>query len=181
VISKLRFRVLLGCSFLFFWLYTQAAADPLSFTVLNSPLITTPGGSAVTFEGNITNNTGGVLNTANLDLFFNFANFNAAAVNPPNSILLENGQDFTIANGQTSPLVDLFSVSLTSSAGPGTTYFIDATLQDVNSDLFTERSSVMASSGTTPVPEPATAVLIGTGVVAAIVRRRNHCHRKSTG
>ncbi len=88
-------------------------AAPVDLTVANPDRIATAG-SVVTFAGRITNNTGMTL--ASIDLFLDFAGFD-----PLNATLdqLLGLTLFSIADGSTSPLVDLFAFTLSATAMPG--------------------------------------------------------------
>lgn len=147
---------------------TQAVrAEPLVLIVNSSSLTAPPGGTAI-FEGTITNNTGVNLNAT--DLFFNFSGFNAAIVTPTQIL---GSPDFILPNGVTSAIISLFSVSVAPSAVFGSASSIDIFLQDIdNNQSNSVTVSIGVSEGTEPIPEPATLLLLGTGLAGATVARR---------
>src|SRR5271166_6041944 len=74
-----------------------ALADAISFHPSNTVLDTTSGGR-VTFDGTVTNNSGGDLNAS--DFFFNFSGYDPTSVNPNQDL---GFPDFLIPIGTTSP------------------------------------------------------------------------------
>jgi hypothetical protein len=146
--------VLLG---LYFTLPPNLRADSISVTIQNTSVVTTPS-SIVIFTGTITNDTAVSLNAT--DFFFNFFGFDPTLI--VNQIL--GAQDFAIASGATSPIVDLFSVTLP--AGSSTATFpISLSLEDVNGDLSSGRSVSVAVS---QVPEPSSFLLAFVGLVLVL-------------
>ena len=89
-------------------------ADNLSFNILN-PNRFGVAGEVFTFDGTITNNTGIDLNST--DLFLDFSGYD------PDNVTLDQLlglTDFTIPNGSTSQVVDLFTFTLATTAPAGT-------------------------------------------------------------
>ncbi len=125
---------------------TALLAD-LSFTVVDPNRIGSPGDS-VTFQGTITNNSGSTLDST--DLFFNFSGFDASNVTLTQIL---GNTAFSIPNGATTTVTDLFSFDLSPLASPGY-YPADVTIQDINGDV----SAIQTVSITTPEP---TSILIG--------------------
>jgi hypothetical protein len=146
----------------------RAKADPISFQLNSTQLITESGGT-VTFDGTVTNNSSSDLNAS--DLFFNFFGFDPSSVNPPVQDL-GVASDFLIPKGATSSVVALFDVTL--GAVPGSSNFpVDVLLEDINSDLSTTQT-VTVSGELTQTAEPATLLLLATGLVGALAVRRKH-------
>jgi hypothetical protein len=142
-------------------LATPAAsrADGISFDLLSVTLTVTSGGT-VTFDGTITNDSGGALNAS--DFFFNFFGFDPASVAPIQDLGVS--LDFLIANGTTSTLVALFDVTL-GSMPTGSTFPIEVQLEDINSDLSATEMVSVSVPGTAPVPEPSSFSFLGWALV----------------
>src|SRR6516164_7423827 len=90
------------------------SAAPIDFSILSPNQIGFPG-DVITFTGTITNNSGVDLDST--DLFLNFSGFDPVNVTLDQLLGLT---PFTIPNGTTSQVVDLFSVTSPASASPGT-------------------------------------------------------------
>jgi len=103
------------------------SAAPIDLSILNPDRIGAPGGT-FTFSGTITNNTGDTLNAT--DLFLNFSGFDPVDVTL-NQLL--GASSFTIVDGSTSPVLDLFTFALAPTAGAGT-YPADVVLQTASLD-----------------------------------------------
>jgi len=142
-----------------------ASADPLTLTI-NPSSLTAPVGGTVSFIGTITNDTGLVLNAT--DLFINFSSFDPTIIT---ATQLLGDPDFILANGGTSAVVNLFSVTLSPLAVPGSSYSITLFLQDPNNNL-SNNVTVVVTAAPTAVPEPATLLLLGTGLAATAALRR---------
>jgi hypothetical protein len=104
---------------------SRTKADPISFD-LTSSQITTTSGSTLTFDGTVTNNSGGALNAT--DFLFNFFGFDPASVNPIQHLGVAS--DFLIPNGTTSRMVALFDVIL-GVVPAGSSFPVDVVLQDI--------------------------------------------------
>jgi len=146
---------LLIASFLLLLIPNLTLADGLEVDIANPTQIAAPGGT-VTFDGTVTNNTGADLSAT--DIFFDFLTFDPSlSVNQ----LLGVEDDFSIPNGTTTGLIDLFSVGL----GPGQgTFPVTFVIQDVNGDV-SALGSVTVSTSPITAPEPAEAILLATGLL----------------
>jgi len=149
-----------------------AQADPLT-------LVLTPGaqtgapGSLLTFSGSLTN-------TGTSALFLNGLNLQLNA--PGGAFTLDEFAFFVnvpqqLAGGQTTGTVPLFTVTLGSGALPGTysgSITILGGLTDAAFDeLTTQFFEVTVQSAADPVPEPATIILLGTGLAGVLVSARS--------
>jgi hypothetical protein len=128
------------------------SAAPIDFSVVNPNQIGFAG-DVITFGGTITNNSG--LDLSSTDFFLDFSGFDPLNVTLDQVLGLTV---FTISNGTTTPVVDLFTFTLGPSAGPGT-YPADVVLEDVLGDL----SSTQAVT-VTIVPEPGSLSLLAGGL-----------------
>ena len=132
------------------------SAAPIDFSILTPNQIGFPG-DVITFTGTITNNSGVDLDST--DLFLNFSGFDPVNVTLDQLLGLT---PFTIPNGTTSPVEDLFTFTLGSSAGPGT-YPADVVLQDAVGDISPTQTVTV-----TIVPEPGSLSLMAGGLSALI-------------
>lgn len=156
--SPLRYRIFTVAFFLlslFLLTFLPAAmADAISVQISDSALTTTSGGT-VTFDGTVNNASGSDLNASNF--FFNFFGFDPTAVNPTQDLGVAT--DFLIPNSSTSLDVALFDISL-GPAAPGSTFPVEFQLEDINGDQSGTQTVTVSVLGSTPIPEPPTAVLI---------------------
>jgi hypothetical protein len=152
----------------------RTEADPISFH-LTSIQITTTSGSTVTFDGTVTNDSGGSLKAS--DFFFNFFGFDPVSVNPIQDLGIAS--DFLIPNGTTSGVVALFDVML--GAVPADSNFpLDVVLQDVNADTSAMQTITLSVPGSvTQTPEPATLLLTATGLVVSLINQRKRKCREN--
>jgi hypothetical protein len=151
-----------------------ARADGISFAVSNNSLTSTSGGT-VTFDGTLTNNSGGDLNAS--DFFFNFFGFDPTAVTPNQDLGVL--VDFLIPNGTTSTLVALFDVTL-GSVPDGSTFPIEVQLEDINLDLSDSETVTVSTGGssTVPIPEPSTLILLAGALATLVAARRTVLHNR---
>lgn len=100
------------------------SASALSLNI--SPLLLVgTAGSSVTFTGSITNDIAQPLNTGT-DLFQNFSGYDPGVLSPDDLLILSN---LTLNPGDTSPVINLFSVAIDPSAVPGI-YDAQVSIQD---------------------------------------------------
>jgi hypothetical protein len=129
--------------------FQPAKADSISFQLQNLVQTAVSGGDAI-FEETVTNQSGTDLDASNF--FFNFSAFDFVSVNPVQGLGVA---DFTIANGTTSGVVDLFEVFV-GIAPPGSDFPIDVQLEDALTDLSAVQTVTVSVPGTPSVPEPHT-------------------------
>lgn len=147
-----------------------AQADPLSFTFTNANQ-TGAAGDVLTFDGTFTNGVGDVTITNNS---FNFP-IEPGALTLDDSPFVTNflGQVVTSGGALSG---DLFTVTIDAAATPGVYTGAFTVLYDgFTVDLETFQAfSVTVQGGPNPIPEPATMILLGTGLagIAARARRR---------
>lgn len=149
-----------------------AKADGISFTVSNTSLTTTSGGT-VTFDGTVTNDSGGDLHAS--DFFFNFFGFDPASVMPPVQDLGVSA-DFLIRSGTTSTIVALFDVTL-ETVPMGSSFPISVLLEDSNNDLSAVETVTVSVPGAVVTPEPASLLLLGMSL-GGIFAARGKLNRK---
>jgi hypothetical protein len=135
-----------------------AMADSLSLEISNPNQFGSPGG-VETFQGTITNNTGLSLNST--DLFLNFSGYDPLQVTLDQ---LLGSSSFSIPNGATSNVVDLFTFGLASTAAVPATYPAQLVLEDFAGDLSLAQTVTVST-----VPEPASVELIGTVVLLLLL------------
>lgn len=169
------FLSLCGIVGFLFLTVSPSKADGISFQLTAATLTVASGGNA-TFTGTITNGSGADLNAT--DFFFNFFSYDPTSVTP--NQLLGTSTDFSIGNGTTTSVLDLFNVQL-GTVSSGSPFPIDVQLEDVNGDFSTlEMVDVAVSGGSTgggggggtPVPEPASLVLLGSGLALVAAWRK---------
>ena len=127
-------------------------AAPIDISILN-PIRTGSAGDVITFQGTITNNSGVDLDST--EMFLDFFGYD-----PVNVTLdqLLGDTTFTIPNGTTSPLEDLFTFSLAPTAGAGT-YPAQVVLEDAVGDI-----SDTYTVEVTVTPEPSSLALLAVGM-----------------
>ncbi len=146
-----------------------AQADPLSFTFTNANQ-TGAAGDVLTFDGTFINGSGDVTITGN---FFTFPT-------PPGALSLDDSPfltflDQTISSGGVALSGDVFTVTIDAAATPGvyagvfSAFYNGATL-DLES--LQEFSVTVQGVGPNPIPEPATMILLGTGLAGIVARAR---------
>ena len=152
---------------------SPSKADGISFQLTATTVSAASNGTAM-FTGSVTNSSGVDLNAT--DFFFNFFNYDPTVVTP--NQLLGTSTDFSIGNGTTSSILDLFNVQL-GTVSAGSTVSIDVQLEDANGDLsaietvdVTVPGVSSGGGGGTPTPEPATLVLLGSGLAVVAKWRR---------
>jgi len=146
-----------------------ASAEPITLLVSPNLLSGSPGGT-LTFTGQITNQTGAVLNAS--DLFFNFNGFDPAVLTLTQ---LVGDPDFSLPNNTISQVTNLFSVTIAANVAPGT-YTFEAFIQDIN-NTFSNTVTINVTVAGAAVPEPSAVFLLTTGLSAfgtAFLRRHKY-------
>jgi PEP-CTERM motif len=146
-----------------------ALAGDISFS-LSSATLTASAGGTVSFDGTISNDSGGNLKAS--DFFFNFNGYDFSSVTPNQQLGVLS--DFLIPNGSTSSVVELFDVTLGKVAA-GSRFPIQVQLEDSNGDLSAVESVTVSAAGSgtpTPTPEPCTLWLFGSGLFGLAARRK---------
>lgn len=149
----------------------RADSAPISFQLVSTSFNTTSGGT-VTFDGTVTNNSG--LDLMASDFLFNFFNFDVSVTPVQDLGLAPDSASLAIPNGTTSSVVALFDVTL-GAALPGSSFPVGVQLQDdnpLNVDLSASQTVTVNVPGAVATPEPATLLLLISGIVGAFAVRR---------
>lgn len=145
-------------------------ADPVTFTLDNSHSLAA--GSSVTFFGTLSN--GGPPTTFLNGLSFSFAS------GAPGSITFDDTAFFalpaSLISGGSTGLAAFFDVVVSALVPPGV-YAGSVTVlggEDANAQniLGTQEFSITVTAGQDPIPEPATMLLLGSGLAGAAALRR---------
>lgn len=155
------------------------------------PPLVSPVGESVTFFGSIANNSNFTLNSGNVSFEFfetsagaRIASLEFSEISAGARIALYDGalffdealpENFFLAPGErTRTLIPLFTVTLARNAIPGQTYFFGVRLLGPGGTM----SNIVNTSitATAAVPEPATLLLLGTGLAGVVAARRRSKH-----
>jgi len=170
-ISKLFFSSLAGLV-LFLSIPALAKADPLVLTIQNPNQFALPG-TAVTFSATVTNT--GTLN-ANPATIANYlitaGCFCAFSINV--SLFQANFNNQVVGVG--APLGPLPAFTITAGANALLGSVITGSFSVIyNGQVSTTRENFSVTVGPAPVPEPATLVLLATGLAGAVGSKRVRC------
>jgi hypothetical protein len=153
-LMKIACSSLTACCLLLF-IPNRTLADGLEIDIANPSQVAAPNGTVI-FDGTVTNNTGTDL--SGTEIFFDFLSFDPSL--SVNQLLGVEG-DFSIPNGTTTAVIDLFSVGLGPKAG---TFPVTFVIQDVNGNV-SGLADATVSTSPVPVPEPSLAFLFATGLL----------------
>jgi hypothetical protein len=153
-----RFRAGISSALLFcvcaFLLPGRCSADEVNVNIVDSSQTAAPG-QTVDFTGTINN---AIEDTA--DFTFSFSGFDSSDLTPESLL----SSPFLIGEGDVTSTIDLFSVTLSSTIGPGT-YPVDFLLQGVGVDPPDETRAEDGEVMITVTPEPSTLCLMATGLI----------------
>ena len=138
-------------------------AGVIDLSIINPDRIANPG-DVLIFTGTFNNQTGGTL-----DEFSTSINFGGAWDSSVLDIVeLLSSQSFTVADGNVSPLLNLFQVTVAVDA-PNAIHFADAYLQ---ADPFVGDSSTISIDTTAPEPGSIVLMTLGAGLIGLFKRRK---------
>jgi PEP-CTERM motif len=149
---------------------TAVKADPITFTLDDNHSVAA--GSSVTFFGTLSN--GGPPTTFLNGISFSFAS------GAPGSISFDDtaffGLPISLASGDSTGLAAFFDAVVSALVPPGVYVGTVSVLggEDANAQniLGTQEFSITVTGGQDPVPEPATMLLLGSGLAGAAALRR---------
>jgi hypothetical protein len=145
-------------------------ADPITFTLDDNHSVAA--GGSVTFFGTLSN--GGPPTTFLNGLSFSFAS------GAPGTISIDDSAFFalpaSLAAGASTGLAAFFDVGVSALVPPGiyagTVSVLGGDNANANNILGTQEFSITVTTPTNPVPEPATMLLLGSGLAGAAALRR---------
>lgn len=154
-------------------------ADPITFTLNNN--LTVAAGSSVTFFGTLTN--GGAPGRFINSLSFSFASGAPGSITFDDTAFFANVPAF-LGPGTTTGLVAFFDAVVSSLVPPGV-YFgsvsvLGGDLETDENILGTQEFSITVLGGDDPIPEPATMLLLGSGLAGAAALRRRKRRQTQT-
>jgi len=143
-------------------------ADEVNATLVDPSQTATPG-QTVVFTGTINN---AIEDTA--DFTFSFSGYDSSVLTPESLL----SSPFSIGEGGITSTIDLFSVTLNPTIGPGT-YPVDFTLLGTGIDPPYEVEEQLSGVTITVTPEPSTIWLMATGLITFATTLRGFIRKKS--
>jgi hypothetical protein len=153
----------------------RVEADPLTFTVTN-PSQSGTVGSVLTFTGSITNVAAPAVTIAGSNFTFTAP----AELAFDDSAFVVNFLGQVVGDGATLGPLSIFTITIGAGVAPGTYNGVFSILYDSDLGLGQETNlqtfSITVQPDVEPIPEPATLVLLGLGLMGMAGARRRRSH-----